>query len=250
MVDEPIVRAIEISKSYGEGVKTWALRGVDFSIRPGEFVAIVGASGSGKSTLLNVVGALDRPTSGKVLIDGVDTSELDDVALAAVRGDAIGFVFQFHYLLAEFTILENALMPLWIRRRNPSREQIEWVKELLSRVGLGDRLKKRPGELSGGQQQRAAIIRALANKPKLILADEPTGNLDSQNGAMVFDLLTELNSELGTAFMLVTHDDRLANRAQRIVAMGDGRIVADYEAVQVVAEPGDTSLVSAGIGHP
>ena len=234
--DRPIVQAVEVSKSYGSGVKTWALRGVDFRIEAGEFVAIVGASGSGKSTLLNVLGALDRPSSGRIFIDGVDTSRLDDTALAAVRGDAIGFVFQFHYLLSEFTILENALMPLWIRSERPKPEHVDWVKELLHRVGLGDRLKSRPGELSGGQQQRAAIVRALANRPKLILADEPTGNLDSQNGAMVFDLLTELNGELGTAFMLVTHDDRLAQRARRIVAMGDGMIVADYEVDLVEAE--------------
>lgn len=233
--DRPIVEAVGVSKSYGGGVKTWALRGVDFRIEPGEFVAIVGASGSGKSTLLNVVGALDRPSSGRIFIDGVETSKLDDSDLAAVRGDAIGFVFQFHYLLAEFTVLENALMPIWIRKDRPSAEQVEWVKELLHRVGLGDRFKRRPGELSGGQQQRAAIVRALANRPKLILADEPTGNLDSQNGAMVFDLLTELNTELGIAFMLVTHDDRLAQRARRIVAMGDGMIVADY-AVDLVEE--------------
>ena len=231
-----IVQAIEVSKTYGEGVKTWALRGVDFRIGAGEFVAIVGASGSGKSTLLNVVGALDRPSSGRILIDGVDTSNLDDAGLAAVRGDAIGFVFQFHYLLAEFSIIENALMPLWISKEAPTSEQVDWVKELLNRVGLGDRLKSRPGELSGGQQQRAAIVRALANKPKLILADEPTGNLDSQNGAMVFDLLTDLNREFGTAFMLVTHDDRLAQRAHRIVAMGDGMIVADYQVDEVEAE--------------
>lgn len=236
MADKNIVQAVEVSKSYGEGVKTWALRGVDFQIRPGEFVAIVGASGSGKSSLLNITGALDRPSSGRIFIDGKDTSVLDDAALAAVRGDAIGFVFQFHYLLAEFTVLENVLMPLWIRRRSATREQTEWIKDLLNRVGLGDRQKSRPGELSGGQQQRAAIVRALANRPKLILADEPTGNLDSQNGAMVFELLEELNSELGTAFMLVTHDDRLARKAQRIVAMGDGMIVADYEVGKIESD--------------
>lgn len=238
----PIVEAVELSKSYGNGIKTWALRGVDFRIDAGEFIAIVGSSGSGKSTLLNLVGALDKPSSGRIFIDGVETSTLDDDGLAAVRGDTIGFVFQFHYLLAEFTVLENALMPLWIRRRATTREDTAWVKELLDRVGLGARLNSRPGELSGGQQQRVAIVRALANRPKLILADEPTGNLDSQNGALVFELLTELNVELGTAFMLVTHDDRLAQKAQRIVAMGDGHIVADYrvDAVEV-----DTKILVA-----
>lgn len=240
MANEPIVQGIEVSKTYGSGVKTWALRGVDFRIDAGEFVAIVGASGSGKSTLLNLMGALDRASSGRIFIDGIDTSRLDDPALAAIRGDTIGFVFQFHYLLSEFTVLENALMPLWIRKGRPKPEDMCWVKELLGRVGLQDRLKSRPGELSGGQQQRVAIVRALANRPKLILADEPTGNLDSQNGSIVFDLLTELNEELGTAFMLVTHDDRLAQKAQRIVAMADGQIVADYqvEAVESVVAAG------------
>lgn len=232
-VDKPIVEAVELSKSYGNGVKTWALRGVDFRIDSGEFLAIVGASGSGKTTLLNMVGALDRPSSGRIFIDGVDTSTLDDSALAALRGQTIGFVFQFHYLLSEFTVLENALMPQWIQGKSVDKR---WVKDLLVRVGLGDRLHARPNELSGGQQQRVAIVRALANRPKLILADEPTGNLDSQNGALVFDLLTELNEELGTAFMLVTHDDRLAQRARRIVAMGDGRIMADYRVDQVEQE--------------
>ena len=239
-----IVEAIELSKSYGNGVKTWALRGVDFRIEAGESVAIVGASGSGKSTLLNLVGALDKPSSGRIFIDGTDTSTLDDVGLAAVRGDTIGFVFQFHYLLAEFTVLENALMPLWIRKRQTSRQDTAWVMGLLERVGLGDRLSSRPGELSGGQQQRVAIVRALANRPKLILADEPTGNLDSQNGALVFDLLTELNLEFGTALMLVTHDDRLAQKAQRIVAMGDGHIVADYRVESVEQE----AAVVDGVG--
>lgn len=233
---QPIVEAIELSKGYGDVIKTWALRGVDFRINPNEFLAIVGTSGSGKSTLLNLVGALDRPSSGRIFIDGTDTSTLNDAGLAAVRGDTIGFVFQFHYLLSEFTVLENALMPLWIRKSKATANDIRWVKDLLNRVGLSERLSSRPGELSGGQQQRVAIVRALANRPKLILADEPTGNLDSQNGALVFDLLTELNKELGTAFMLVTHDDRLAQKAQRIVAMGDGNIVADYNVEAVEQE--------------
>ena len=232
----PVVETVELSKSYGSGIVTWALRGVDFRIDAGEFVAIVGSSGSGKSTLLNLVGALDKPSSGRIFIDGVDTSTLDDFGLARLRGDVIGFVFQFHYLLAEFTVLENALMPLWIRGSSASRDDTNWVKELLARVGLSERLNSRPGQLSGGQQQRVAIVRALANRPKLVLADEPTGNLDSQNGALVFDLLTELNAELGTAFMLVTHDDRLARRAQRIVAMGDGNVIADYRVSEVEKE--------------
>lgn len=229
----PVVQTIDLVKQYGDGVGTLALRGIDFQMKQGEFVAIVGASGSGKSTMLNMIGALDRPTSGHVVIDGHITSRLDDEGLAALRGDTIGFIFQFHYLLNEFTVLENALMPLSVRKGGPTRDELAWVKELLARVGLADRMKCRPTQLSGGQQQRAAIVRALANRPKLILADEPTGNLDSQNGALVFDMLRELNSQFGIAFMLVTHDDRLAQEAERIVMVEDGHIVADYDVAKV-----------------
>jgi lipoprotein-releasing system ATP-binding protein len=234
--DRPILHTVDLAKCYGNGVVTWALRGINLEVRPGEFVAVVGASGSGKSTLLNVAGALDRPSRGEVHIDGRDTRELDDTALAALRGDTIGFIFQFHYLLGEFSVLENALMPLAIRKGWAGADDIRWVKTLLARVGLEDRMDARPSQLSGGQQQRAAIVRALANRPRLILADEPTGNLDSRSGAMVFELLTELNFQLGTAFILVTHDDRLAQQAQRIVAMEDGHIVADYRVAEVEEE--------------
>ena len=223
----PVVQAVDVRKRYNGGVGTWALRGVDFSVAPGEFVALIGASGSGKSTLLNMIGALDRPTSGQVLIDGRNTSRMDDDGLAAIRGDTLGFIFQFHHLLSEFTVLENALMPLRIRRAAATREDRRWVEWLLHRVGLTDKMHCRPRQLSGGQQQRAAIVRALANRPKVVLADEPTGNLDTRNGGMVFDLLRELNSQLGIGFVLVTHDDRLAREAERIVAVEDGRIVAD-----------------------
>ncbi|MCE5323235.1 ABC transporter ATP-binding protein [bacterium] len=233
---DSVVQAIDLVKIYGDGVGTMALRGVNFSVEPGEFVAVVGASGSGKSTMLNMIGALDRPTSGHVIIDGCNTSTLDDEGLAALRGDTIGFIFQFHYLLNEFTVLENALMPLSIRKGSPTKDELEWVRHLLARVGLAERMKCRPTQLSGGQQQRAAIVRALANRPRLILADEPTGNLDSQNGALVFDMLRDLNSQLGIAFMLVTHDDRLAQEAERIVMVEDGQIVADYDTDKVADE--------------
>ena len=234
--DKPILRTVDLAKSYGNGVVTWALRGVNLEVRPGEFVAVVGASGSGKSTLLNMIGALDRPSRGEVYIHGRNTSELNEAGLAELRGDTVGFIFQLHYLLGEFSVLENALMPLAIRKGWASADDIRWVKTLLGRVGLEERMDARPSQLSGGQQQRAAIVRALANRPKLILADEPTGNLDSRNGAMVFELLTELNFQLGTAFVLVTHDDRLAQQAQRIVAMEDGHIVADYRVAEVEEE--------------
>ncbi|MCE5197902.1 MAG: ABC transporter ATP-binding protein [Armatimonadota bacterium] len=242
ILERPVVETVKLSKRYGDGVGTWALRGVDFCARPGEFVAVVGASGSGKSTLLNMIGALDRPTSGFVKINGQDTSKLDDNGLAALRGGTLGFIFQFHYLLNEFSVLENALMPLSICNGGPTSDDVEWVKSLLKRVGLADRMKHRPGQLSGGQQQRAAIVRALANRPKVILADEPTGNLDSQNGALVFDLLRELNSLFGIAFLLVTHDDRLAQEAERIVMVEDGRIVADYEVARVEEEIDDRPI--------
>lgn len=227
----PVIELSDLSKGYGDGVITWALHQVNLRVDSGEFVAVVGASGSGKSTLLNMVGALDRPTSGSIFIDGTDTSLLSDEGLAALRGDTIGFIFQFHYLLKEFSILENALMPLSIRKGGATSKDVRWVNYLLERVGLRHKTHCKPSQLSGGQQQRAAIVRALANRPKLILADEPTGNLDSHNGQMVFDLLTDINSQLGIAFVLVTHDNRLAHRAHRIVEMSDGEVISDYRTI-------------------
>lgn len=238
-VTYPVIQTLNVKKCYGEGVVTWALRGVDFRVEPGEFVAIVGASGSGKSTLLNLLGALDTPSAGRIFINGRDTSKLDEQGLAALRGDTIGFIFQFHHLLNEFTVLENALMPLSIRKGGASADDLRWVKALLGKVGLHNKMHQRPKQLSGGQQQRAAIVRALSNRPKLILADEPTGNLDSQNSVMVFELLRELNEQFGTAFVLVTHDDRMAREAQRIVSVEDGRIVADYNVADVEEEASD-----------
>lgn len=233
----PVILADDISKGYqGDGVVTWALRGANLCVEAGEFVAVVGASGSGKSTLLNIVGALDRPTSGRISIDGKQLLELGENELAMVRNETIGFIFQFHYLLNEFSIFENALMPMNISKGGVSSCDVKWVKKLFENVGLAKHIHRRPGQLSGGQQQRAAIVRALANRPKLILADEPTGNLDSQNGALVFDLLADINSQLGMAFVLVTHDDRLARRADRIVSMEDGRIVTDYRLEDVEKE--------------
>jgi len=231
-----IVKTIDLCKRYGEGIATWALRGVNLDIEAGEFVSVVGASGSGKSTLLNMVGALDIPTSGRVIINGEETRDMDETELAALRGDTVGFIFQFHHLLNEFSVIENALMPMSIRKGHITGDDLDWVHYLIDRVGLRHKMESRPGQLSGGQQQRAAIVRALANRPRLILADEPTGNLDSHNGAMVFDVLTELNQQMGTAFVLVTHDDRLAQRAGRIIAMEDGQVIADYRPTDVRAE--------------
>lgn len=220
----PIVQTRGLIKTYGVGGPNpvEVLHGVDMEAFGGEFVALIGQSGSGKSTLLNVLGALDTPTAGRVLIDGVDISQLDSNGLAELRGRKIGFVFQFHYLLDEFTCLENALMPVTIQKGAPDREDVEYAKRLLSRVGLETQFHKRPGQMSGGQQQRNAIVRALVNKPKLVLADEPTGNLDSRSGAEVFALMREIAHETGVAFIMVTHDDRLARAADRALRIEDG----------------------------
>ena len=233
MADEgPIVEAIDLRKTYFGAIETPVLRGIDLVVMPGEFVAVVGQSGSGKSTLLNLLGALDRPTGGILRVEGRDLAQLDDDELATFRSERVGFVFQFHYLLDEFTCLENALMPVWIRKGAPAPEDVRRVRALLERVGLGHRLNHRPNQMSGGEQQRTAIVRALANQPRLLLADEPTGNLDSQSGNEVFRLLQEMSRETGVAVVLVTHDDRLACAADRILEIVDGRIrLPDAEAL-------------------
>lgn len=216
------VETRDLRKTYYGKVDVPVLHGLDMSVAPGEFVAIIGQSGSGKSTLLNILGCLDRATSGEVLIDGINVNEVDDDVLAQVRSERIGFVFQFHYLLDAFTCLENAQMPISILHGQPTEEEQEWVIGLLERVGLGTQLHKTPDAMSGGQNQRCAIVRALANRPHLVLADEPTGNLDSRSGQEVFSLMREMNRELGIAFIMVTHDDRLARAADRILLIEDG----------------------------
>ena len=220
----PIVRIHALRKTYNPGTEksVEVLCGIDLSIFPGEFVAIIGQSGSGKSTLLNILGALDVPTSGQVSIDGTEISRLDSDGLAKLRGESIGFVFQFHYLLDEFTCLENALMPISIRKGAPSAEDVRAAKELLRRVGLESQINKRAPQMSGGQQQRNAIVRALVHKPRLVLADEPTGNLDARSGAEVFALMREIAKETGVAFIMVTHDDRLARAADRVIRIEEG----------------------------
>ncbi|HOJ21676.1 MAG TPA: ABC transporter ATP-binding protein [Armatimonadota bacterium] len=219
---EPIIEAKGIRKVYGGVEPVEVLHGIDLTIRAGEFVAVVGQSGSGKSTLLNILGALDRPTEGTVALEGVPFQELESDDLANLRNCKIGFIFQYHYLLDEFTCLENALMPILIRKGVPDPEDVERVTELLRRVGLGHRLGNRPPALSGGEQQRTAVVRALANEPRLVLADEPTGNLDSISGKQVYDLMRSMNRELGIAFVMVTHDDRLAREADRVLRIQDG----------------------------
>jgi lipoprotein-releasing system ATP-binding protein len=211
-----------LKKTYFGKVETPVLHGIDIKIYAGEFVAIIGQSGSGKSTLLNILGALDVPTEGQVLIDGVDIATLSEDGLAALRNRVVGFVFQFHYLLDELSCLENALTPITIGKGEAGKEEVARVIALLERVGLGVQLHKRPDTMSGGQNQRCAIIRALANQPKIVLADEPTGNLDSRSGNEVFNIMREMNRENGVAFVMVTHDDRLAQAADRILMIEDG----------------------------
>ncbi len=219
------IKAKELYKSFRVGSGTVeVLKGVDLSIEKGEFVAIVGPSGVGKSTLLHLLGALDRPTAGEISYEGVSLGRLDNGQVAKFRNQTIGFIFQFHHLLPEFTALENVMMPLLVARRKRSQAR-EIAASLLKEVGLEPRLDHRPPELSGGEQQRVAIARALGAGPKVILADEPTGNLDTKTGDAAFELLRGLNRERGLTFVMVTHNEGLARRSDRIVAMLDGRIV-------------------------
>ena len=221
----PVLEALGVAKGYrgGDGAAIDVLSGVDLTLVPGEMVAVIGASGSGKSTLLHVLGALERPDAGAVKLAGTATGGASDDALAELRSRHVGFVFQFHHLLKEFSALENVLMPLRIAGRpaGESRARAEW---LLERVGLAARRHHRPAELSGGEQQRAAVARALALAPPLILADEPSGNLDHQNAERLHDLLTTLTTDLGVGIVVVTHNRSLASRAQRVLHLEDGRL--------------------------
>lgn len=222
----PIIHLSDVRKQYGnDGVTTEVLHGIDLTLQSGEFTALIGPSGSGKSTLLNIIGLLEQPTSGSVQIQGQETATLSDDQLTQLRGKKIGFVFQFHHLIPAFTALENVMMPLMLAEGRPTPAQRRTATALLARVGLADRLDFKPGKLSGGQQQRVAIARALALKPTLILADEPTGNLDTAAADEIFKLLHEVNEEMGTTFLVVTHDPRLAKRCKRVIELVDGRIV-------------------------
>ena len=199
------------------------LDGVDLTILPGDFVAIIGGSGSGKSTLLNLVGLLDRPTAGRLIIDGIDTGTLDEAERARFRRDRLGFVFQFHHLIPELTLLENAMLPCGIGRRMP-QGTADRIAALLDQVGLAAHRHKLPSQVSGGQQQRAAIVRALANQPRLVLADEPTGNLDQTSRDAVFQLLRHICKKEGRSVLMVTHDHHLAVGARRKITITSGRI--------------------------
>ena len=220
-----ILHCHQLTKRYDQGgLNVEVLRGVDLNINKGERVAIMGASGSGKSTLLHLLGGLEKASGGEVVLDGVNINEVSAAKLAKLRNKSLGFIYQSHHLLGEFTVLENVAMPLLIGGESVKPARVR-ANELLQRVGLGHRIEHKPGELSGGERQRAAVARALINKPSLILADEPTGNLDSKTADQVYQLMLELNQELNVSFLVVTHDHELAARMGKVLHMEDGLIV-------------------------
>jgi putative ABC transport system ATP-binding protein len=234
----PIIEVADVTRSYqlgGRAPAVAALRGVTFAVEPGDFVAIVGPSGSGKSTLLNLLGALDRPSSGTVRIDGGDISTLSDARLARLRNSTIGFVFQTFQLLARTSATDNVALPL-VYAGVGRAERVARARAALEAVGLGDRLTHQPNELSGGEQQRVAIARALVTDPRVILADEPTGNLDTATGGEVIDLLERLNAERGVALVVITHDPEVAARARRQIRLRDGLIAGSVDAMRGTGE--------------
>ncbi len=231
MADE-VLRLDGIRKAYNLGtpVEAEVLHGIDLTLTRGEFCALMGPSGSGKSTLLNLVGLLDRPTGGRLFIDGTDIAGLDEREMTRLRGHSIGFVFQYHHLLAAFTALENVAMPMLVDRGRADEAMWRRAAELLDSMGLSPWKSHLATNMSGGQQQRVAVARALAMDPALILADEPTGNLDTESAQLVFDLLRKVNREHGTTLLLVTHNHDLARQCDRIVELVDGRVVSDKSA--------------------
>lgn len=237
MADTLLV-ADSLDRVYGEGeAATHALKGVSFELNEGEFAAIIGQSGSGKSTLLNMLGLLDTPTAGTVRYRGTDAAGLSKMQRATLRNELIGFVFQFHYLLPEFSVYENVAMPALIRGELSPAESRSRAEEALGLLGLEGITDKNANQLSGGQKQRVAIARALMNRPALLLADEPTGNLDTVNTNLVYDLFRQISAETGTAFMIVTHDRNVAQRTDRILEVTDGRLVQDVKSGYLSVAP-------------
>jgi lipoprotein-releasing system ATP-binding protein len=226
-VGDILVLAEELTKVYGEVIPTTALDGVSFSFTCNEFASIIGRSGSGKSTLLNLIGLLDSPTSGRLVLNGTDTAGLDRDGRAALRNTFVGFVFQFHHLLPEFSVIENVCMPAMIRGENMNAQLRSRALETLKTLDLADVSDKGANEISGGQKQRVAIARALMNRPQLVLADEPTGNLDTENTDLVYELFRKVNREWGTAFLIVTHDRAIAQQTDRILEISDGKLLQD-----------------------
>lgn len=219
-----ILELKNITKFYGE---TQVLFGMDFALEEASFTSIIGQSGSGKSTLLNILGTLDKPSGGEVYIDGKLVSSMKAKELARVRNTTMGFIFQFHHLLPEFSALENILMPTKIQKGKVTVEDLAWAEELIDVVGLKKVKNNNALKMSGGQQQRTAIARALMNKPKLILADEPTGNLDSDTAEQIYQLMRSINQKYGTSFLIITHDQEIAQKADRIIEIKDGRVILD-----------------------
>ena len=224
--EPPLVEVRGLHKVFQTGKsEIGALKGIDLTVQRGEMVVVVGASGAGKTTLLHILGALDRPTEGEILYNGVDIFARRDAALAEFRNREIGFVFQFHHLLPEFSAVENVMLPALIQRKG-KRQAREWAEQILAEVGLEERLSHKPGELSGGEQQRVAVARALVLQPTLVLADEPTGNLDSETGEKIIELLFSLNRIRGVTMIIVTHNEALARRFSHKIQLADGRSVA------------------------
>jgi lipoprotein-releasing system ATP-binding protein len=224
---DPVVQCRNVSKTFSEGgLSVDVLNQVDFEIHKGDQVAIVGTSGSGKSTLLHILGGLSEPSNGSVLIDGQDINDLSQKKRGDLRNAALGFVYQFHHLLHEFTALENVAMPLLIRKQDDA-DAFDQARDILHKVGLASRMQHKPGELSGGERQRAAIARAMVSKPKCIMADEPTGNLDGKTAESIHALMLELNQEIGTSLIVVTHDMTLANRIGKVIRIENGSLIQE-----------------------
>lgn len=226
---DKLIELQQVSKIYGKQIKTKVLHEIDLTIDHKSFNSIIGTSGSGKSTLLNLIGTLDKATHGSVKINGIDTSKMSSKALAQLRNETIGFIFQFHYLLPEFTALENVLMPYYIKGKKIDQKMNDRAIELLKLVGLEKVMYNLAGNMSGGQQQRTAIARALINRPQVILADEPTGNLDSDTTEQVYKLLREIHNKYDTSFVIITHDRKIAEKTDRIIEIKDGRIYSDFK---------------------